>query len=100
MIVVSKLVADTDGFIKVRTDGTVWTCRIRGGNQRKKCKKWRRLNPSSDKNGYQIITLYINGKRKDVKVHTLVLTAFRGPKPKGKEGRHYPDRNPANENPI
>lgn len=38
--------------------------------------------------GYLSVKPYINGKQVSTTVHRLVLTAFRGPRPAGKECRH------------
>jgi hypothetical protein len=40
------------------------------------------------KQGYPVVDLKHLGKRKTFKVHTLVLTAFVGPRPEGYECRH------------
>lgn len=37
---------------------------------------------------YYMVTLRINGKRKDVGVHTLVCSAFHGPRPAGTQVAH------------
>lgn len=44
---------------------------------------------------YLAVTLYLNGLRRNVKVHLLVLRAFRGPCPVGYEASHA-DGNSAN----
>lgn len=38
------------------------------------------------------------GEKKHFFVHVLVLITFVGPCPKGKEARHFPNRNPSNNN--
>jgi len=45
------------------------------------------LKPHLNK-GYPIVTICCNGKPRTRQVHTLVLTAFVGPKPQGKECAH------------
>lgn len=40
------------------------------------------------KHPYLVVHLYINGRTKEVKVHSLVLYAFSGPRPDGYEARH------------
>lgn len=50
------------------------------------------IHPKTDPNGYRIMCL---SGRRYVRVHTLVLLAFRGPCPEGMEARHL-DGNPAN----
>ena len=50
---------------------------------------FRKLKPSVNRRGYLILQLVVGGKRKTVKVHTLVCTAFHGMRPvKGIEVRH------------
>jgi hypothetical protein len=46
--------------------------------------------------GHLRVNLSKDGKARLHFVHTLVLTAFVGPRPEGKEGCHYPDRDPTN----
>lgn len=46
------------------------------------------LSPGIDKTFRQHVTLKINGKQTSIRVHTLVITAFIGPKPLGKECAH------------
>jgi hypothetical protein len=46
--------------------------------------------------GRLLVCLHENGKRKEHKVHRLVLEAFVGPCPLGMEACHYPDRDPTN----
>jgi hypothetical protein len=41
-----------------------------------------------DPGGYFMVTLSKDGRHESVRVHILVLTAFRGPCPDGKEGAH------------
>lgn len=51
-----------------------------------------------ERHGHLALRLSKNGKTKTHKVHQLVLMAFVGPCPSGFECRHYPDRNPTNNN--
>jgi hypothetical protein len=47
------------------------------------------LKPSPDGHGYLRVSLYnVNGKRRDWRIHTLVLLAFVGPSPVGMQGCH------------
>jgi hypothetical protein len=50
--------------------------------------KGRILKRGHDPNGYPQVTLSKDGKHKCIRVHVLVLTAFRGPRPPGTEGAH------------
>lgn len=62
----------------VGTDGSIWSA-ARG--------PWRRLRPYLGRKGYLSVEL---GTRK-MKVHRLVLEAFVGPCPEGKQACHWPD---------
>lgn len=57
------------------------------------------LKPSLQ-NPYWVVSLYRRRKgkleQKVMAIHKIVLTAFIGPRPKGKNARHFPDRDPAN----
>lgn len=50
------------------------------------------------KNGYLHVSLNLNGKKNARMVHSLVLEAFKGPRPVGKVGRHL-DGNRKNNTP-
>ena len=58
--------------------------------------KSRLLRPWSIRSGHLNVTLYRSGKRKNRLIHQLVMEAFVGPRPKGMEVRHFPDRDPTN----
>lgn len=45
---------------------------------------------------YKIVSVQRDNAGLTVLVHRLVCTAFHGPRPDGKEVRHYPDRDPRN----
>lgn len=61
-------------------DGGIWS------NKRGKLK--RRSIKSRDKKGYLHLQLRKNSKSYTKKLHTLILTAFLGPRPKGMQCRH------------
>ena len=89
------LVAGFPGYA-VGTDGSVWSRRVRGGG----IGPWRQLRPRRiGRTRHCYVYLYdgsgLRGRR-HVTIHTLVLEAFVGPCPPGMVGRHYPDRDPAN----
>lgn len=71
---------DIEGFpgYRVGNDGSVWSDK-RG--------KKRRLSPGIVK-GYEQVVLYRNSERHQLKVHTLVLAAFKGACPPGHECCH------------
>ena len=61
---------------------------IRRKSDGRGCKKSYFLS-SYLKDGHPQVSLYANGKRKIVKVHTLMLNAFVGPRPNGKQCAHF-----------
>lgn len=65
----------------VGDDGSVWSCKRRGG--------WRRLK-TANHSGYQLVALSVpnGGRTHPIGVHRLVLLAFAGPCPEGMEGCH------------
>lgn len=71
----------------IGSDGTPWGCRWPGG--------WRTIDGFTTNDGYHQILTCIEGKRKHVKAHVLVLEAFVGPRPSGMVGRHL-DGNSSN----
>lgn len=46
------------------------------------------LKPMINPKGYPTVCLYNKGRKKFFRIHQLVLAAFKGPKPKGKESAH------------
>lgn len=75
------------------SDGSVWGCRARVvGRERG---RWTKIRGAKDKNGYLRITITSKGDSKTIKIHTLILEAFTGPRPPGGVSRHL-DGNPAN----
>jgi hypothetical protein len=59
-------------------------------------KVWRRLAEDVGKEGHRRVTLCAGPVHRRRLVHHLVLEAFVGPRPKGAQCCHDPDRNPAN----
>lgn len=53
------------------------------------------LKPYTDKDGYQIVGLFNNGKQKKCKIHRIVATAFI-PNPNNYSQVNHKDENPAN----
>ena len=91
---------DIPGFIgyRVGSDGTVWTCRRKGGNDRSALRLtgvWRQLKTHLHAR-YVRVNLVRNGANVSCAVHCLVLEAFVGPRPAGMEGCHYPDSDRTN----
>lgn len=60
-------------------DGSIWTLK-RGGR--------RRLSVREDEDGYLKAEVWVDGRRRNVGVHALVLMAFVGPRPAGMEAAH------------
>lgn len=84
---------------RVGTDGSVWTRRKRSGKKFIIKGPWRLMKQHSlSKFGHRYVDLSRQGTRKRYMVHRLVLEAFVGPCPEGMECRHFPDRDPANNN--
>ncbi len=89
------LIPDMDGYYKISTKAEVWSCRVSGNKEGKKG-EWKRIKGSIHPNGYRMTDLYKNGKKKTYFLHKLVLITFRGPRPFGKQARHYPDNDKLN----
>ena len=85
---------EIEGFpgYRVGDDSTVWTCRKFNRNPQG---EWRPLKVYVGKNGYPVISLQKDGRKYTRTVHTLILTAFKGPAPPNMECRHL-DGNPLN----
>lgn len=83
------------------SDGSIWSrwCR-QGCGWRYGTKpilgQWKMLKPFVTDQGYLRYTLVVQGKRRLVFGHVLILEAFVGPRPQGLEVRHFPDRTRAN----
>lgn len=67
----------------VTPDGRVF--RITGGRG---VRAWRALRPQDNGHGYHTVNLYRNGKARRLTVHSLVASAFIGPRPDGMEIHH------------
>jgi hypothetical protein len=84
---------------RVGDDGSVWSCLTRKCAPKgtwKPTGNWRQLKPAIVR-GYSYVTLTTElGERKNLRVHLLVLEAFRGPRPEGMQGCHHPDNDPTN----
>jgi len=73
-------------------DGTIWSCWVRSPRVMMDPTRWKRMRTSPVHMGHH----QVNIKGKVYRAHTLILLAFVGPRPEGKECRHFPDQNPAN----
>lgn len=82
-------IAGREGY-RVGSDGTVWTCIERNSrHQGTPTGQWKPLKPHCHKGKrYLTVGLRNNGSCKTFYVHTLVLVAFRGPRPDGYVARH------------
>lgn len=82
----------------VGDDGTVWSTKRKGGNDRQagRTGALRQLKIQRNSRGYCVVNLDCSGLNKTRFVHQLVLEAFVGPKPDGMEACHYPDHDKSN----
>jgi hypothetical protein len=84
-----KPVVGYEGLYEVSDQGRVRSLPGKGWNGRTWIKKQGRLRSLAiGKHGYPVVDLKHLGKRKTFTVHTLVLTAFVGPRPTRHECRH------------
>lgn len=65
----------------------VWTCWARKACSSFIGSEWKELKTQKDAYGYDNVNLF-GGKRKSKTVHSLIATAFIGPRPDGQEVRH------------
>ena len=79
-----------DGY-EVSDQGRVLSWKL-SGRARVRAASPRLRKPVPDKDGYMTVILRRDGKSFCAKIAVLVLTAFVGPKPKGKEVRHLNGR--------
>lgn len=102
-----KWVPEFKGIYAVSNRGRVrsvnrWTevTRIKNSKEEtyRQFHKGKILTPSTDRDGYQFVSLSKPGGYYPYRVHQLVLSAFVGPCPAGMVIRHFPDRNPTNNN--
>lgn len=80
-------VPDFDGFYEVSSFGRVRSYRRDGGKADERHAEPKMLSPCPS-NGYSVVTLRRGGKQRMYRVHSLVLTAFCGPRPDGQESCH------------
>ena len=78
-----------EGRYEVSDRGRVWSHYRYGGTD------GRLLKLVPDNNGYPVVTLHLNGVQSLGKVHRMVMAAFVGPCPDGREVRHL-DGDPTN----
>lgn len=93
-------IPDFDGYA-VSESGVVFTCKAPGRRRKGEVAKkgpWKKLSQHPHRFGHMTVTLFKHGKAHPIGVHRLVLLAFVGPCPPGHEARHYPDRDPKNNN--
>lgn len=62
-----------------------------GKMQSLKSSGWQDMKASPDRSGYPCVSMKVEGKPKTLRVHTLVLLAFVGPRPPGMVARHLND---------
>ena len=75
-----------EGFpaYRVGTDGSIWSLWKQDGKVWVIGKNWKRRKGTVDKAGYSLIQLTGSNVKKTVRISSLVLTTFRGPKPNSK----------------
>lgn len=99
--VVYRPVPEFPGYRVGNIGGGVQTCRKRKslgygrGTKWIFTEEWKTLSPRISK-GRPRVTLHRDGKLYTRFIHTLVLTAFIGPRPEGMEACHDPDPDPFN----
>ena len=76
---------DLKGNYLVKEDGRIYSLKGKG----------RYLNPSINASGYYVVSIYVDGIKKQYKVHELVAETFI-PNLEGKECIHHKDRNKLN----
>jgi len=85
--VIYKPVLGFPGYC-VGDDGSVWSCLVTGPDRKKvEGTTWRKLKPAISQ-GYLRVFLYRGGTKYPMLVQRLVLEAFVGPCPPGKECAH------------
>jgi len=94
---------DVPGFpgYRVGSDGSVWSCWTRGEriiDKRYMGEKWVQLRPGISPLGYSRASLWRDGKKHQIPVHAVVLSAFSGPRPEGMVGAHE-NNDPRNNRP-
>lgn len=89
-----------EGLYKVSNTGRVKSITRKRPykNQPARYLQGRFLKLNKSKKGYTYVNLNKNGKGRTFLVHYLVLAAFRGPRPKGMQARHFPIRTKTNNN--
>jgi hypothetical protein len=97
-----KNVVGCTGY-RVGDDGSVWSrwekvgLGYGKGTGQQIGRNWKRMKIATATNGYLVVSLKKDdGKRRQFRVHELVLTAFVGICPKGMQACHDPDRTKSN----
>jgi hypothetical protein len=72
-------------FYKVGSDGSIWSCRTRGG----RIVPWQPMKPYTTRRDHLCVGLRVGDKLHRKPVAHAVLEAFVGPRPKGLEACHY-----------
>lgn len=82
-----KVIPGFDPAYEVSDRGRVRTWKVRGRGKNLSDKP-KIMSPAQRKSGYLCVCLRHEGRSRTCDVHVLVLLAFYGPKPKGKESCH------------
>lgn len=86
-----KPVVGYEGFYEVSNYG-----RVRRTGRGRGASVGTVLVATAQNSGHQKVNLSRSNEVRTYRVHTLVLEAFVGPRPKNMEARHFPDRDPVN----
>lgn len=103
MTIIWKFIPGTENKYKASTDGRIKSVDRKISKVSKNGFKFlhfckgRIIKPQRG-HDYPTVSIKINGKSTYTTVGYLVLITFIGPRPKGKQVCHYPDRNPSNNN--
>jgi len=81
------LIPGADGYV-AGSDGTVWSCRTKGGSKLRYSLCWHRLRPAISRQGYRKVRIEIGGRKRFVKVSRLILFSFVGFCPPEMEACH------------
>jgi hypothetical protein len=70
----------------VGENGTAWTRRVSGRGI--KFGRWKKLDPFPSKKGPLLVGIWVDGRKKNKTLHSLVMLSFVGPRPDGLEVCH------------
>lgn len=77
---------------RIRTKPRLVRFVSKAGNEAYRRKKGKILSPQKQNGGYLLVHLHLDDKRVAKTVHSLVIEAFKGKRPRGLDVRHYNGR--------